>query len=148
MKKEAIIIKREELPTYVESGYMVVYEEANVAPVPTDGQFTNTGGKFNTVAGFDTLLFGKNRKELKKFKGKVFKIPSSMFKRMKEGRERYSRWSDYIEEDGDSDHIIAIKNYSLRNTTSPVVVQDAETGERAILRRRYNDSRLKHNRSK
>ena len=70
-----------------------------------------------------------------------------MFRRMKEGRERYSRWSDYIEEDGDSDHITAIKNYSLRNTTSPVVVQDAETGERAILRRRYNDSRLKHNRS-
>ena len=69
-------------------------------------------------------------------------------RRMKEGRERYSRWSDYIEEDGDSDYIIAIKNYSLRNSTSPVVVQDAETGERAILRRRYNDSRLKHNRSK
>ena len=148
MKKEAIIIKREELPTYVESGYMVVYEETSVAPTPTGGQFTDTDGSFDTVAGFDKLLFGKNRKELKKYKGKVFKIPSSMFRRMKEGRERYSRWSDYIEEDGDSDHITAIKNYSLRNTTSPVVVQDAETGERAILRRRYNDSRLKHNRSK
>jgi hypothetical protein len=148
LKKEAIIIDKVDLDDFVKRGYIVVYEEANVAPAPTGGQFTNTDGAFNKVAGVDKILFGKNKKELKKYKGKVFEIPSAMFKKMKEGRERYSRWSDYIEEDGDTDLITTIKNYSFKNSTSPVIIQDEETGERAILRRRTDDFRLKHNRSK
>ena len=147
-QKKAILVLRRELPEYTKTGWIVVYEEANVAPVPSGGQFSNTKGQFNTVAGVDSLLFKKNKKELKKYKGKVFDVSPDIFKRMQEGKARYSQWSQFIEEEDDSPVVDAIKSYSLRNPTSPVVIQNTDTGERAILRRRTNDSRLKHNRRK
>ena len=44
--------------------------------------------------------------------------------------------------------IDTIKNYSMRNPRSPVVIRNEEDGDMAIMRRRTNDARLKHNRSK
>ena len=41
-----------------------------------------------------------------------------------------------------------IKDYSMRNPRSPVVIRNEEDGDMAIMRRRTNDARLKHNRSK
>jgi hypothetical protein len=147
-KKEAIIIDKNDLGDFVKKGYIVIYEEANTAPVPTDGQFKNTSGSFNKVAGYDLPLFAKNKKELKKYKGKVFEVPSHIFRRLKEGHPRYSRWADYIHEEDDANFIDTIKNYSMRNPRSPVVIRNEENGEMAIMRRRTNDARLKHNRSK
>tara|TARA_R100000426_G_C4816798_1_gene108774 strand:- start:138 stop:923 length:786 start_codon:yes stop_codon:yes gene_type:complete len=150
MKKEVVIIDKSELEDYVKRGYKIIYEEANVSPVGGRGAtgFADTKGSFDKIASSDTMLFGKNKKELKKFKGKVFELPNDIFKRLKEGHPRFSRWSDYIQEDGDANHIDSIKNYSLRNPRSPVVIRNEETGEMAIMRRRTNDHRLKHNRSK
>ena len=147
-KKEAIIIDRDDLGDYVKRGYVVVYEEANTAPVPTDGQFKNTSGSFDKVAGYDLPAFKKNKKELKKYKGKVFEVPSHIFRRLKEGHPRYTRWADYIHEEDDANFIDIIKNYSLRNPRSPIVIRNEEDGDMAIMRRRTNDARLKHNRSK
>ena len=50
---------------WASKGYMVIYEEANVAPVPTGGQFSNTNGVFDVVGGAD--------RRLKKRKKKVFR---------------------------------------------------------------------------
>ena len=63
-KKEALVIRKDEVPAYISKGYMVIYEEANVAPVPTGGQFSNTNGVFDVV--------GADRR-LKKRKKKVFR---------------------------------------------------------------------------
>jgi ATP-dependent Lon protease len=41
-----------------------------------------------------------------------------------------------------------VSKYVDRNPTKPVVIENCESGEVVILRRRTNDSRLKHNRSK
>ena len=145
-KKEALIISKDELDDYVKRGYSVIYEEANVtfgnAPA------ADTSGSFDKVAGFDLPLFKKNKKELKKYKGKVFEVPSHIFRRLKEGHPRYSRWSDYIHEEDDANFINLIKDYSMRNPRSPVVIRNEEDGDMAIMRRRTNDARLKHNRSK
>ena len=121
-------------------------EEANV----TFGGSTSsdTDGSFDKVAGYDLPLFKKNKKELKKYKGKVFEVPSHIFRRLKEGHPRYSRWSDYIHEEDDANFIDSIKIYSMRNPRSPVVIRNEEDGDMAIMRRRTNDARLKHNRSK
>ena len=87
-KKEALIIDKDELDVYVKRGYSVVYEEANV----TFGNASvDTGGSFDKVAGYDLPLFKKNKKELKKYKGKVFEVPSHIFRRLKEGHPRYSK---------------------------------------------------------
>ena len=147
-RKEAKIIDSSELDTFVKHGYIVIAEEASVAPTPTDGQFTNTNGSFDKVAGYDLPLFKKNKKELKKYKGKVFEVPSHIFRRLKEGHPRYTRWADYIHEEDDANFIDIIKNYSMRNPRSPIVIRNEEDGDMAIMRRRTNDARLKHNRSK
>ena len=52
-QKKAILVLRSELPEYTKTGWIVVYEEANVAPVPSGGQFSNTKGQFNIVADRD-----------------------------------------------------------------------------------------------
>ena len=149
-QKKAVLISKTELPEYTKTGWIVVYEEANLSPVGGRGSsgFADTNGSFNKIAATDSLLFKKNKKELKKYKGKVFEVSPEIFKRMEEGKARYSQWSQFIEEEDDSPVVDAIKSYSLRNPTSPVVIQNTDTGERAILRRRTNDSRLKHNRRK
>ena len=145
-KKEALIISKDELDDYVKRGYSVIYEEANVtfgnAPA------ADTDGSFDKVAGYDLPLFKKNKKELKKYRGKVFEVPSHIFRRLKEGHPRYTRWADYIHEEDDANFIDILKNYSLRNPRSPVVIKNEEDGDMAIMRRRTNDARLKHNRSK
>lgn len=146
--KNAEIIDKSETNDYVQRGFKVIYEEANVAPVPGPTGFTNTSGSFDTVAGMDKRLGKKrNKRELDKFKGRTFDLTPDMFRRMKEGKERYSRWSQFIEEEEDGPVIDQIRSFSLRNPTSPVVIRDTESGEKAILRRKTNDFRLKHNRS-
>ena len=147
--KTAEIVDKSETNDYVQKGFKVIYEEANVAPVPGPAGFTNTSGSFDTVAGMDKRLGKKrNKRELDKFNGKTFDLTPDMFRRMKEGKERYSRWSQFIEEEEDGPVIDQIRSYSLRNPTSPVVIRDTESGEKAILRRKTNDSRLRHNRNK
>jgi len=145
-KREALVISKDELTAYVKRGYSVVYEEVNVTS--GNAPAANTDGSFDKVAGYDLPLFKKNKKELKKYKGKVFEVPSHIFRRLKEGHPRYSRWADYIHEEDDANFIDIIKNYSMRNPRSPVVIRNEEDGDMAIMRRRTNDARLKHNRSK
>ena len=149
-QKKAVLISKTELPEYTKTGWIVVYEEANLSPVGGRGSsgFADTNGSFNKIAATDSLLFKKNKKELKKYKGKVFEVSPEIFKRMEEGKARYSKWSQFIEEEDDSPVVDAIKSYSLRNPTSPVVIQNTDTGERAIISRRTKDSRLKHKRRK
>tara|TARA_E500000305_G_C4024645_1_gene241045 strand:- start:131 stop:793 length:663 start_codon:yes stop_codon:yes gene_type:complete len=147
-KKEAMIVKKKDVSKYIDRGYILIHEEANVAPVPIDGQFQNTDGSFDRVAGKNKLLRGKNKKELRNYTGKKFKVSSDIFRRFEEGHIRYDRWDQYIEEEDDSPIVDTIKKYSLRNPTKPVVIENCESGEVVILRRRTNDSRLKHNRRK
>ena len=65
---------------------------------------------------------------------------------MSKGRTKYESWGSYIQEEGDEEVVTSIRKYSLRNSRSPVVIQNTETGERAILRRKHSDNRLRYNR--
>jgi hypothetical protein len=147
-RKSAEVIKSVEVPDYVQRGYIIIYEEANVAPAPSGNQFKNTDGSFDKVSARDMMLFGKNKKELKNYKGKKFKVSPDIFRRFEEGYARYNRWDKFIEEEDDSPIVDAIKKYSLQNPKKPVVIENNDDGEVIILRRRTNDARLKHNRSK
>ena len=112
------------------------------------GLLSDTSGSFDKVAGYDLPLFKKNKKELKKYKGKVFEVPSHIFRRLKEGHPRYSRWADYIHEEDDANFIDTIKIIPCVIHAVLVVIRNEEDGDMAIMRRRTNDARLKHNRSK
>ena len=143
-----VIVSKDDMDKYLSSGYKLIYEEAIANMSGADSVYTDTSGAFNKVAGRNMPLFKKNKKELKKYKGKVFEVPPSLFERLSKGRVKYESWKSYIEEEGDEQIISDIRKYSLRNSRSPVVIQNSETGERAIFRRKQSDNRLRYNRNK
>ncbi len=143
-----LIVSKDQMDEYIKAGYKLIYEEAIANSSGVDAVYTDTSGSFDRVSGRNMPLFKKNKKELKKFKGRIFDVSPSMFERMSVGRVKYESWNSYIQEEGDEEVVDTIRKYSLRNSKSPVVIQNTETGERAMLRRRNSDNRLKHNRSK
>ncbi len=73
------------------------------------------------------------------YKGtKVFQISAEEFEATA-NRRKYQRWTE-------SDAFVAIKRYSHKNPGKPVIVQNEDTGEMKLVRRRMNDGRLRHNR--
>lgn len=125
--------------------YKILLEEiANVSGAMSSGS-ADTSGKFDTIAGKDIRLGKKikRRKELEKYEGKVFTVPSDLFERLKEGKIRGDRWSRYVDESSDLGR--DIKTFSLRNPRLPVVIRNEETNELVFLRRKQTDGRLRHN---
>ena len=149
IKSELIIVNKDEMDFYLARGYNLIDEQVAYASEETisgaDGLNTDGTGK---VRGFDKPLFMRNRKELSKYLGKVFEIPPALFDRMKKGRRKFESWGGYIEEEGDETFVSDIKTYSLRNNGRPVIIQNSDTGERAMLRRKQGDNRLKYNRKR
>ena len=143
-----LIVNKDQMDEYINAGYKLIYEEAIANSSAVDSVYTDTSGSFDRVAGKNTPLFKKNKKELKKFKGRIFDVSPAMFERMSKGRTKYESWGSYIQEEGDEEIVNSIRKYSLRNSRSPVVIQNTETGERAMLRRRHSDNRLRYNRNK
>ena len=143
-----LIVNKDQMDEYINAGYKLIYEEAIANSSAVDSVYTDTSGSFDRVAGKNTPLFKKNKKELKRFKGRIFDVSPAMFERMSKGRTKYESWGSYIQEEGDEEIVNSIRKYSLRNSRSPVVIQNTETGERAMLRRRHSDNRLRYNRNK
>ena len=148
-KGEVIIVSKDDMEEYLASGYNLIYEDTAIANISgVDEPYADTSGAFNKVSGKNTPLFKKNKKELKRFKGRIFDVSPAMFERMSKGRAKYESWNSYIQEEGDESVVNDIRRFSLRNSRSPVVIQNTETGERAILRRRHSDNRLRYNRNR
>ena len=148
-KGEVIIVSKDDMEEYLASGYNLIYEDTAIANISgVDEPYADTSGAFNKVSGKNTPLFKKNKKELKRFKGRIFDVSPAMFERMSKGRTKYESWNSYIQEEGDESVVNDIRRFSLRNSRSPVVIQNTETGERAILRRRHSDNRLRYNRNR
>jgi hypothetical protein len=107
----------------------------------------NTNGSFDRVAGMDKPLpkRKKRKSELDKYEGNAFSVSGKQFETLKTGKVRGARWNKYIDED--SELGVAIKKFSLRNPSKPVVIRNEETGEVVFLRRKQNDGRLRHNKS-
>ena len=148
-KGEVIIVSKDDMEEYLASGFNLIYEDTAIANMSgVDEPYADTSGAFNKVSGKNTPLFKKNKKELKRFKGRIFDVSPAMFERMSKGRAKYESWNSYIQEEGDESVVNDIRRFSLRNSRSPVVIQNTETGERAILRRRHSDNRLRYNRNR
>ena len=73
----------------------------------------------------------------------VFIVSKDEFSICKSKRKKFERWSKFF--DPKSTNGRKIKEYSHKNPSKPIVLQCSQTGEMIYLRRRLNDSRLKHN---
>ena len=75
--------------------------------------------------------------KLFKRKGKQFDVDTEVFRRFNHGRNKFERWSKYLNLE-DANHK-AIYDYAIRNRDATIVLRDSETGAlRAITPRGIN----------
>lgn len=86
------------------------------------------------VAIKDTPLFGKKKKKVKEQKYKMFEVPAEVFRKFDTGRNKFERWSKYL--DLADENQKTIYDYATRNTQSVVVLRDSTTGAMRAIRRR------------
>ncbi len=86
------------------------------------------------VAIKDTPLFGKKKKKVKEQKYKMFEVPAEVFRKFDTGRNKFERWSKYL--DLADDNQKSIYDYATRNTKAVVVLRDSTTGAMRAIRRR------------
>lgn len=78
--------------------------------------------------GFDPL-FGKRKK---------FDVPTDVFRRFQTGRNKFERWSKYLNlEDVDQK---AIYDYAIQNRKSTIILRDSETGALRAIRPRSSNN--------
>jgi len=85
------------------------------------------------VAIKDTPLFGK-KKKVKEQKYKMFEVPAEVFRKFDTGRNKFERWSKYL--DLADENQKTIYDYATRNTKAVVVLRDSTTGAMRAIRRR------------
>jgi hypothetical protein len=79
-------------------------------------------------------LFGKKKKKVKEQKYKMFEVPAEVFRKFDTGRNKFERWSKYL--DLADDNQKSIYDYATRNTKAVVVLRDSTTGAMRAIRRR------------
>ena len=122
--------------------------------VDEDAPANAMGGSFNSsqvgepgaIAGIDKPLGKKKRRSNKFANCEVFKVDSKTYQACKAGKGKGARWSKHLNVESDLGK--KIRSYSYKNPNRGIVIQDEESGDMMYLRRRWNDNRLKHNRSK
>ena len=73
---------------------------------------------------------------------KSFKVSKEEYEKFSDRAKRKNeRWNKFFEEGSESGE--AIKKYSIRNPSKPIIIQN-EDGEAMILRRPMGDKRLMH----
>ena len=103
-------------------------------------------GEPGAFAGHHDPKAKKKRRKDRFANCEVFKVDSKTYQACKAGKGKGARWSKHLNVESDLGK--KIRSYSYKNPNRGIVLQDEETGDMMYLRRRWNDNRLKHNRSK
>ena len=83
-------------------------------------------------ASFDPILYGKKKKPLRRYK--EFTVPTEVFRKFQTGRNKFERWSKYLNlEDANQK---AIYDYASQNRDYVVILKDEETGAMRSIRKR------------
>lgn len=71
----------------------------------------------------------------KKYKG--FDVPSDVFRRFSTGRNKFERWSKYLNLQDEKQ--FEIYKYAVRNRNATIVLRDEETGALRSIRRKASN---------
>jgi len=77
---------------------------------------------------------GKN-----KTKYKDFTVPSDIFRRFDTGRNKFERWSKYLNLEDENQK--AIYSYAKKNRKSVIILRDETTGAMRCIRRKANNEK-------
>jgi len=80
--------------------------------------------------GYDKPLFNK--------KGKAFDVSTDVFRRFQKGRNKFERWSKFLNLEDSNQK--AIYDYAKRNRGATIVLRDSETGALRAIRARSSDN--------
>jgi len=92
-----------------------------------------------TAASIDIVdrplgIQGKN-----KTKYKDFTVPSDIFRRFDTGRNKFERWSKYLNLEDENQK--AIYSYAKKNRKSVIILRDETTGAMRSIRRKANNEK-------
>lgn len=68
---------------------------------------------------------------------KMFDVPSDTFRRFQTGRNKFERWSKYLDEADETQ--AAIKQYALKKPQHTIVLRDSDTGAMRSIRRKSSN---------
>lgn len=68
---------------------------------------------------------------------KMFKVPNEIFRRFENGRNKFERWSKYLQLEDETQR--EIYEYSKRYRENTVVLQCADTGALRAIRRKSSN---------
>ena len=91
--------------------------------------FAASAGVGTVGSGYDGPLFKK--------KGKAFDVPSEIFRRFEKGRNKFERWSKYLNLEDTNQK--AIYDYALRNRDASIILRDETTGAMRAIRPRSSN---------
>lgn len=75
----------------------------------------------------------------KKTKFKDFNVPSDIFRRFDTGRNKFERWSKYLNLEDENQR--AIYSYAKKNRKSVIILRDETTGAMRCIRRKANNEK-------
>jgi len=72
---------------------------------------------------------------------RLFNVPSEIFRRFETGRNKFERWSKYL--DLADDEQLSLRDYAKKNPKHTVILRDSTNGAlRSIRRRAMNEDRI------
>jgi len=75
----------------------------------------------------------------KKTKYKDFNVPSDIFRRFDTGRNKFERWSKYLNLEDENQQ--ALYSYAKRNRSSVIILRDETTGAMRCIRRKASNEK-------
>ena len=127
------------------SGKKVVFSKSDIEEeVPANN--VGSGMIKGAAPGEDPPIRLKKKKKIYELMGRytVFEVSPEEFERCSCSKKKFEKWNKFFDEDSETGS--SIKNYSHRNPEKGIILRNSETGQTMMLRRRWSDQRLTHNR--
>ena len=86
-------------------------------------------GSAATGGGYDKPLFNK---------GKKFDVPSDVFRRFQTGRNKFERWSKFLNKEDANQK--SLYDYATRNRDHTIILRDETTGALKAIRPRSSNN--------
>lgn len=143
--KEKLINELFEFEVFKNKSFNLLEE---VGAVSGGAPTNNIGGGMikGAAPGEDPPIRVKKKKKIYELMGRytVFEVSPEEFERCSCSKKKFEKWNKFFDEDSETGS--SIKNYSHRNPEKGIILRNSETGQTMMLRRRWSDQRLTHNR--
>ena len=87
--------------------------------------------------GVGSVALPDTKLRINKSKRKQFDVPTEVFRRFQTGRNKFERWSKFLNLEDSNQK--AIYDYAIRNRDATVILRDSETGAMRAIRPRSSN---------